>query len=186
MTGILVDVPLFSPDVAGVVPASGGDPAKALFGDGLWKVPPVGGGGGGGRKQDCFQFFGPFPGSGYTTHLGPTYGFMTALTASTKHFFFNDGLSPIVRALWIVVWIPINPAASARLVHMDDGPLNITQIAAVPGMATPNPIVSYADVTAPLDALRQAGVYKSLGVQFKDDGFTDWRIYESRLEIVWD
>ena len=111
-----------------------------------------------------------------------------ALSASIKLFRFEMGLVPVAWGRWVMTWNPLGIGASGvRLVHMDAGPSNITQIAEFTGYYNVTPIVGAVDITATLNSLRTGGQYKFIGHQLRSNGITQAPlVYSSALEIVWD
>lgn len=108
-----------------------------------------------------------------------------ALSASTISLYANMGMS-LHYARFLMVWTP-NHATSAtgvRLVHMDSGPTNITEIAKfeLTGMT---PRVDAVDVTAALQALLAGGANKFLGLQTRGNGFAPSKTYSALIECVW-
>lgn len=83
----------------------------------------------------------------------------------------------------ICVWTPQHSASKVRLIHMDDGPTNITEIAQCASGGEATPIVSGADITADLNALRSGGVKKHLGWQTQGNGSTQFLVYKVAIEI---
>ena len=132
------------------------------------------------------NLFGPnqFPGS-LSQAVGSTYGWVgSALTASTKAFKFALANYPdVVDATFRAVWTTENISSWIRLVHCDDGPVNITQITEIQGNGSLNPANQVVDITTSLHNLIVGGINKNLGFQLKDDGTNAWRIYEVRLEM---
>lgn len=111
-----------------------------------------------------------------------------ALTASTFTFRFDKGSlwEDILYARWYVVWHPNGDTNNGiRLVHADDGPTNITEIAEFTGRSDTSQIVSETDITTDLATLLAGGAKKHIGHQIKTTG-TGMKIYLSRVEVVWE
>ena len=167
---------------------------KALFGVGLLLVSVLAGRStAAGRPGNetlalpvTYQLFGPVQADGKEENTyGTTYVFIgDALTASTKWFPFSQGLPPVQSAVWKHEWTPNDIGTSVRLVHMDNGPANITPIAEVQSDGSMTPVVESIDFTKVMNELIAAKVDKHLGFQVKDDGASSSSIYESRLEVV--
>jgi hypothetical protein len=143
--------------------------------------------------QTSINLFGPEP-RAYGTpealecHPGTEYGWQgSALTASTRRVFFDQGLSSARLVVWRLVWMPRVERAAVRLIHMEDGPTNIVQLAEVvaePGKLGPV-VAPQRDVTAEFNALVRAGTPKHLGHQAKGNGDQGPIIFSSSLEVVW-
>ena len=116
---------------------------------------------------------------------GMTYVFIgDALTPSTKWFPFSQGFPLVESAIWKHTWTPNDVNTYVRLVHMDNGPKNITPIVEIQSNGSVLPVVETVDFTSAMNELIVAKVDKHLGFQVKDDGSSSSSIYESRLEIV--
>lgn len=133
-----------------------------------------------------FQLYGPTQRTGSDeAYYGTTYVFIgNCLTPSTKFFRFSAGMPKVERATWTISWIPRTTAAHARLVHFDDGVVNITEMVEIASTGLTTPTREQKDFTAEINALIDAKVDKQIGFQVKDDGSTMSIIYESRLEIT--
>ena len=121
------------------------------------------------NQQDCSWIF---PGN--------------ALTASTKAFFFQYGYPKVVYARWVIVWTCGNIETSIRLVYMDGGPKNIQEIDRIDCEGHMTPVVRARNITIPLNQLINDRIEKHLGFQTRDNGWAQWTLYESRLEILYD
>lgn len=136
-----------------------------------------------------YEFFGPFPDGGLVPQgTAGAYGWAEdATSASIQVLNIDQGVpsdwATALFAEWRLVWLPANASNGVRLVHADSGPSNITQIAEFTGNAGGTPTNTAVDVTADLNALVAAGVWKQLGMQVKQAG--GLTIYQSRLEVVW-
>ena len=114
-----------------------------------------------------------------------TYVFIgDALTPSTKWFPFSRGFPRVESAIWKHTWTPNDANTYVRLVHMDNGPDNITQIGEIQSNGSTSPVVETLDFTSVMNELIVAKVDKHLGFQVRDNGSSSSSIYESRLEIV--
>jgi hypothetical protein len=136
------------------------------------------------------QLFGPVQSNGANIQTLPTtYAFPgSALTASTKTFDFelNGGFPPVIFAVWRLIWTPgVTTANFMRLVHFDDGPVNVTQIVEIGGVSSSTPRNDAVEITTALNALITAGVRKNIGFQVKGNNSTSTTLYESRLEITY-
>ena len=132
------------------------------------------------------NLFGPaqYDGAIKKQHVGPEWKFPgQALSASTQKFRFDLGYPPVKYARWLVIWTPGSKATSLRLVHMDDGPANITEIGIIEGTDHPRPTAEELIITDSINQLVSGHVAKQIGFQVKDGGDADWVIYSSRLEI---
>lgn len=141
-----------------------------------------------GATESHYDFFGPEPRIADALTQSSTGGYVwpgNALTSSTHTLRFDLGLRTALAATWRLVWTPNDAANGMRLVHADDGPLNITQIAEQTGVATATPRHDAVDVTTQINALISGGVFKHLGHQITA-GTTAPLIFMSRLEIVWE
>jgi hypothetical protein len=133
-----------------------------------------------------YQLFGPIQADGKEENsYGTTYVFIgDALTASTKWFPFSKGFPLVESAIWKHIWTPNDGKTYVRLVHMDNGPANVTPIVEIQSNGSTSPVVETVDFTSAMNELILARVDKHLGFQVKDDGSSSSSIYESRLEIV--
>lgn len=131
------------------------------------------------------QLFGPVQFAGaLNTHVGGTFTFPgAALTASTAMLRFDMGLAPVAFAQWVVVWTPINPIAAIRLVHFDDGPQNIVEMARIQGQNSATPLNKRAVVTEQINWLVDGRVKKNIGFQVQDDNVSNWTLFEVCLEL---
>lgn len=134
------------------------------------------------------NLFGPVQRSGSLfVPVGPQWTFPPdALSASTKTINFQDGFPPAIRAIWKVMWTTVNTGTYIGLFEMDDGPSNILQWHQFQGSGRGLPDSSGVDVTAIFNDRINAKQYKHLGFQCWDDGINPARIYEARLEIVFE
>lgn len=110
-----------------------------------------------------------------------------ALTASTYRI-YGDYLTgrTVLRADWVVAWNPNtgpNPTG-VRLVKMDNGPANITELARVDAMNRTTPQVSGVDITAEIQTILDNGEYKHLGHQTYGNGANGCLIYSSVIYII--
>jgi hypothetical protein len=133
-----------------------------------------------------YQFFGPVQADGREVNTyGTTYVFIgDALTPSTKWFPFSKAFPRVESAIWKHTWTPNDVNTYVRLVHMDNGPANVTPIEEIQSNGSAFPVVETVDVTKAMNELINAKVDKHLGFQVKDDGSSSSSIYESRLEVV--
>lgn len=137
-------------------------------------------------KQTTYQLFGPVQHHGALKQVhGARWAFPgTALTASTKTFWFNYGFPRAVFARLVVVWRPY--WNHIRLVHAADGPSDIQQIGQqINGNGYRNPRVDGLDITAEWNALADAGQYRHIGFQVWNAGGVP-EIYEVRIEVVYE
>jgi hypothetical protein len=139
-------------------------------------------------SQSIVQLYGPTP-IGQTLQPNSPFAWMppdAALTASTQTLWFNAGLGPFTFVRWLLVWLAPNVNIHARLVSMDDGPTNLTQLAqidaAADGAMGPHP--AGVIVTDAFNQMMARGRYKHIGYQIWDDGVNHPTIYSSRLELV--
>lgn len=132
-----------------------------------------------------YQMFGPVQADGGEENMYNTaYTFIgNALSANTKVFPFSMGLPFAVKATWRHIWTPNSNQTFVRLVHMDGGPTNITQIVEVQSGGTATPVVEIRDFTGAFNDLVTAKIDKQIGFQVKDNNTLTSTIYESRLEI---
>jgi hypothetical protein len=134
------------------------------------------------------DFFGPLPGEGYSEILPQRWVFLTAVTANTRLFRFDLGMPPLAWALWRVVWTTRTPYNATRLIHFDDGVVNIGEIG---GYIRPDsarlgsPANQGVDVTNELNALIAGRVAKNIGVQIWGDAQQPVTMYASRLELCY-
>jgi len=100
------------------------------------------------------------------------------------------GLGGTVRigyAVFDVQWQSNNTGNTTRLVHSDDGPANITQIAEAISDGTGNPINSGIIITTELQALQDSlTVHKNIGWQALKVNGTTLRYYAVRLRVVYE
>jgi hypothetical protein len=110
-----------------------------------------------------------------------------ALTGSTHNFRFDLGLGTIFQAKWRLVFNSLGRTACVtRLVHLDPGPFNITEIGRLDNGNSPSPTHKWLDITAAMQALVAGGKEKYLGHQCKGDGGTGPIVFSSRIEIIWE
>ena len=113
----------------------------------------------------------------------PTGNLGSAFSATTRTFHFQHMPETIVFARFLVIWWPTQYSI-ARLIHMDDGPTNITHMTAVDNTGTGGTAaVDSIDITSVLETLRAAGVAKHLGVQAAAAVPNTTKIGAVRLEI---
>jgi hypothetical protein len=130
---------------------------------------------------------GPVPGAGLdVADNGGTYGFMTATSSNSIAAWQFVGTSRIKYARWRCIMGSTNTGNKARLVHFDDGPANITQIAEVVSNGAGTPVNSAVDVTNTLAALQDGVLDKNIGVQFASVNTTTFTVYKQALELVYD
>lgn len=111
-----------------------------------------------------------------------------ALTSSTTGIYFNHMRGrKIVFAGWVLAWNPNtdDTKTGIRLVHMDDGPRNITEIAKATGTNYKAPRHDKFDVTEDIQKLFDGGAFKHIGHQSYSDSKSACLIYSSILVIVW-
>jgi hypothetical protein len=132
-----------------------------------------------------YQLFGPVQADGKEENTyGAKYVFIgDALTPSTKWFPFSRGFPPVESAIWKHVWTPNDVNTYAVLVHMDNGPANITRIGEIRSNGSATPMVQTLDFTSVMNELIAAKMDKHLGFEMRDAGVSS-SLYESRLEIV--
>ena len=134
--------------------------------------------------QVVVDIYGPEPRDAQATADSPggTYTWPgAALSTSTRRFYFDRGLRTLVRATWELAWIPDGTGDGVRLVHMDDGPTNITQIAERTGAPAGYEYYT-ADLTSAINALIASGVFKHIGLQWKASGTIE--VHRSSLVLV--
>jgi hypothetical protein len=107
----------------------------------------------------------------------------SALTASTKTYWFSDPFPGILSVVWRLIWKPESTANVARLVYFDDGPANIVPIAYIYGTAAGGPVNVTAIVSPEFQALAANKQYKNIGWQVIGNGSAPITVYESRLEF---
>lgn len=141
-----------------------------------------------GKLMTHHQLFGPIPHTGSAWTQGATVGYEwpgAALSASTVWFPFDRVTWREAAAVrWQLVWTPNDASNGIRLVHLDPGPLNITQLAEFTGSASGSPIHQTIEITAAFNALIAGGVEKYIGNQITATA-TGPTLYSSRLEILW-
>lgn len=133
-----------------------------------------------------FQLFGP-------TQLFRRYDSMwrtpsNAFTSSTKFLRFDLNYPNIASAKWVVAWTANNPTAAIRLVAWDAeanhaGHVNETVLFTLCSSGRDSPTASLIDVTQAMNALRQDGRVRIIGVEVIDDGGDEWTLFEARLEL---
>lgn len=175
---------------AGAIAGCGGGTGAASI---AASEPPAGAGAASTRRPTfpvAYQLFGPVHLQAAMSYVLPSVWQFpgSALTANTALFSWDLDHCRIARALFRMVWTTESTAQVARLVHADDGPVNITEIARIEGRGlgmnrADNQVVN---VTAALNALRDGGIYKNLGLQLYGDGVSSFALWESCLEIVWE
>lgn len=112
-----------------------------------------------------------------------------ALTASVTTLHAGLGEYSLVAACWVLAWDPATAGSSptgVRLIHADDGPSNITEIARIDATYATTPRRSSVDI---LDALRgvlsSGATHKHIGHQTFGNGQNGPRIYLSEIQCVW-
>jgi hypothetical protein len=132
-------------------------------------------------------FVGSVPGAGIdVADNGSTYGFLTATTANVTAAVQFVGTARIVYARWRCIMGSNDTGNKARLVHFDDGPANIVQIAEVVSDGTGNPVNSATDVTTTVAALQDGIVDKNLGIQVSCVNGSVFTVYKQAIEYVFD
>ena len=122
------------------------------------------------------------------TASGASWAFPgSALTASAIPFQWGimSGVN-IVRAKWILAWNPftaISPTG-VRLVKMDDGPINICQLARIDGINMVTSVVDTVDLTDEFCSMLNEGVMKHIGQQTYGNGVWGGLIYASWIELI--
>jgi hypothetical protein len=114
--------------------------------------------------QSIMQLFGPVQSNGCISQVPPDDWWFpeTVVSASTKQLRCDYRLNFLLACKWNVVCIP--SGNSIRLVHFDDGPSNITEIAQVTSPSTSAVTLS---AWIELNGLISAGKYKQIGYQIK-------------------
>lgn len=124
------------------------------------------------------------------------------VTTSLLEFNFQFPHAPLASALWRVCWQLTQPNGQpvpcpnssfylAQLVACDAGPSNLEQLASISSNDNNNQggaVYVYnrtADVTAAMNALITAGVFKQVGFQISGDSTNRLTIFTSRLELTW-
>lgn len=136
-----------------------------------------------------FHFVGP---NTYNTvdqaDTGGAYQSLGAALSSSYILLFELGdVGKIFKARWVVIWASDNSDNKTRLIHADDGPTNITEIAEVQSNGSGNPIVSAVDVTAEFQALQASvSTYKNIGLQTSKENGSSLRYYAVRLELTYE
>lgn len=157
------------------------------------QIPAPGSGGVGFRSYGVVDFYRSSQ-TFMPSQVGTAWTFSgSSLTGQTVRLPLDHGLDPagLEYARFIVTWRPNVPAGvgGVRLVHCDDGPVNVTEIAKFE-RADPNPVPNAADVTAALRAMMAAAIaagktHKHLGVQMHGNGTTAVELFSAALELVW-
>lgn len=140
------------------------------------------------ERNDVINFAGPMYPSGFAGVNSTTYtwnGAALSNSVSTFRFDYTPGKT-IQYARLICVWTPNTSQAGIQLIHMDDGPANITTFAECGHNGQTTPIVSSVDVTGVLNTLIANGVKKHIGWQSKSNGTTPPTIYKVGFEIVYE
>lgn len=108
----------------------------------------------------------------------------SVLSNSTYWLEMSHGLAELAKARFTVFWTPRNTANYVRLVHADNGPSNIVEIARIQSNGLMTPTGQAVDVTAAMNALIAAGVDKHIGFQVGGDGVNQWTMNNVRLEMI--
>lgn len=135
-----------------------------------------------------YDLFGPQPGSGngHSFTPGTEFAALTAFTASTKSFYFNERMPKIEYAVWRIVWLPTEVhRAKLRWHHNINGEMIFTDMGEIVPNVTGGPIPSALDITAQLRAAKDQGFYTHVGESFKGDNATPLVLYESHIMIHW-
>lgn len=138
-------------------------------------------------RNDIVHFAGPSYPSGFGGVNSTVYAWNgAALSNNVSTFRFDFQTGKTLRfARLLCVWTPNSAQAGIKLLHMDDGPSNLTDLAECPHAGQITPIVSAVDITSALNALIANGVKKHLGWQSKSNGVTPPTIYKISLELVY-
>ncbi len=139
------------------------------------------------ERNDFLNFAGPSYPSGFSGVNSSTYtwnGAALSNNVSTFRFDFQPGKT-LRFARLLCVWTPNSSGAGIKILHMDDGPTNLTDIAECPHSGQTTPIVSAVDITASINTLISNGSKKHLGWQSKSNGVTPPTIYKISLELVY-
>lgn len=136
--------------------------------------------------REDLHFFGPIAGLGYAVPDGTgngVYAFLTGTTASASNHNPLGGTARILRARFHVVWAANTTANKIRLVHADDGPTNITQLAEF--TSTNGGVASnFADVQDALTTLMDGlTTKKNLLFQVDKQNTTTLTLYEVGIEF---
>jgi len=144
-----------------------------------------------GAQTNCIsahdQLFGPLPGTGngYTFTPPNSFTTLTALTASSKDYWWHRGPPPAIdRAQFMVVWYP-HPGAEARLSHRTSQGVETPLCTVTAPTVVSGPIASQCDVTAALQAYADDGAWFSLIASYRGNGADSAILYETRLTIVY-
>lgn len=142
------------------------------------------------------SLFGPVDGSAALTQTPTTTWAWpgSCITSHTFPFFFNSLASnPLPWGVWRVCWSWKpgwfkNGPIVLRLVSCDDGPTNIVEMARISTANWPAGINVWnapVGITAAMNTLIAAKVYKNVGWQWIGDGSSQATILVSRLELYW-
>lgn len=139
--------------------------------------------------REDLHFFGPIAGLGYAVPDGTgngVYAFLTGTTASASNHNPLGGTARILRARFHVVWAANTTVNKIRLVHADDGPANITQIAEF--TSTNGGVASnFTDVQDTLNTLMDGlTTKKNLLFQVDKTNATTLTLYEVVIEFQYE
>ena len=136
--------------------------------------------------------FGPRPGDGYTVPDGTgngTYVFLTAVTASTLAAWAMVGVAKFRYVNWRNIASGTNTGDRMRLIHFDDGPANIVQIAEWTANGSGNPENFASNVSTTFQTLQDSPTVttpKNIGFQVDKINATAMIIYKVALEIMYE
>lgn len=124
---------------------------------------------------------------GYSFRMSNSYQWLTGLTGCTQQFEFEWFTPSVLFARWRTIWQSGNTTGNfIQLVHCDNGPSNLVEIAHVGGVANPSGVANDAvDITAAFNALVAARLPKNIGFLAKGDGGTNMTLWNSRLELYY-
>ncbi len=109
----------------------------------------------------------------------------SASTAMTAHQWFNNGLSPVYKAYWRIIWYPRSSQAGVRLSLADDGWVNEVVLATtdtyLPNENTAHSL--YFDITDGWNAA-VGGPHKHLEMASKGNGQIGAIVYQSRITFI--
>jgi hypothetical protein len=127
--------------------------------------------------------------SGYTPADSAGAYAQIASTALSSGYFLQipwNMAAKVEYARFSVLHSGSNTGNGVRVVHADDGPTNITQIAEVLSDGGSSPIHSASDITTSIQALQKdQSIFKHLGFEYKKVNTTTYDLFRVGVEILW-
>jgi hypothetical protein len=105
----------------------------------------------------------------------------TALSAHVQTLWFSTGQPTASWVRAVIIWNPRGNAANGvRVLHMDDGPTNLTALFEATGRTESTPVVDAGAITTEWNALVTGLTSKHLGWQTKGNPY----VFKVTIEVV--